>query len=318
MRPEKFGQYVKLTVQNTQGGLVFESDTLRIDFDVRHLDGFSRCKIDVYNLSTKTIKDISNGKNYATIVVALHDGDKSTIVKHFFISNAIEVPNAPHSITSLYTFSSIKSENLEKQISIIIRKPTLKKSVEALALESGFKGRIIYKNFPPTMLTAGQPKPIKHLVGSFEDCLKSLSRQYGFNSYTEDNRLVLVYKPNIRNVEGTDMYKSTGDIKLSTRDMMANPKIGPATLNIRANLNANIKPGVILDTSNLLYAAVDIDQATLEISEKFIKEKIAGFSKYLTLSVKHKGSNFHDVWETEAMATSPTPGTNMPIATWFK
>ena len=315
---EKFGQYVKLTVVDEAGTLVFETDGLRVDFDVRHIDGFSRCKIDIYNLEPKTIKAITSGKNYATIQVGLHDEVPSNLINHFFISNALEVPAAPHSITSLYTFSSIRVKYLELPIDTIVALPSLRKIVSELVRVTGFPGRVEYKNFPSTMLDHIPPRPLSHQTGTFQTCLEVLAEQFGFNVYTQDNDLLIVYKPNSRNVVDTGMYTSSGDIKLSTTDMRSNPRIGPATLSIESNLNKFIKPSTILDTTNLLYAAADVDLATLELAQSFVREKVSGFSKYQTLSVQHKGSNFANVWVTAAMAVSPTAGIDMPTNIWYK
>ena len=155
----KFGQYVKLTVRDKSKAIVFESDSLRIDFDVRHLDGFSRCKIDIYNLAPATIKAISNGKNYATISVAKHDEDVVELVKGFYISNAIEVPKVPHSITSLFTFSNLRLEYLEKQIDTIVAAPSLRRILDELKRLSEFPGNIEYRSFPPNYEDHVPPRP---------------------------------------------------------------------------------------------------------------------------------------------------------------
>lgn len=318
MTISKFGQYVKLTIKNEGDSVIFESDSLRIDFDVRHIDGFSRCKIDIYNLAPATIKAINNGKNYASIAVAKHDEDVVTIINRFFISNALEVPSVPHSITSIFTFSSIRLDHLERQIDTIVAAPSLRRIISELGRLSEFTGQVIYKDFPSTMVDHVPPRPLSHQKGSFQACLEKLSEQFGFNVYTEDDNLIIVYKPNARNVVDTSMYKSSGDIKLSTNDMRNNPKIGPATLSFDSNLNRFIKPSTILDISNLLYADVDISQTTLELAENFIRDKVAGFTNYQALSVQHKGSNFANKWVTSCVAVSPTVGNNMPTESWYK
>lgn len=318
MALSKFGQYVILTVRDEEGLLVFETDGLRVDFDVRHTNGFSRCKIDVYNLGPDTIKALSGKNKYATIKVALHDGVVSNLINNFYISNVLESPAAPHSITSLYTFSSTRVKYLERQINTVVALPSLKRVVGELVRVVEFPGRVEYKNFPSTMVDYIPPNPLSNQRGSLQTCLSNLSDQFGFNVYTVDDDLWLVYKPNTKNVVDTGLYTSSGDIRLSTTEMRSNPKIGPATLSIEANLNKNIKPSSILNIADLLYATTDADQDILEVSKQYLEKKVAGFSKYQALAVQHKGSNFTNVWVTAAMAVAPTPGNNMPTNAWFK
>ena len=148
--------------------------------------------------------------------------------------------------------------------------------------------------------------------------LERLGAANKFNVYTEDGNIVFMYKPDYKNLVDTDMYTSEGDIILDTKNMRANPKIGPATLSVLSNLDPYIKPTTILNTSKLLTAGTSTDQNTLEVAENYLQDKVAGSDKYQTLSVQHKGSNWTPEWSTQAAATSPTPGTTMPSTTWFR
>ena len=126
-----------------------------------------------------------------------------------------------------------------------------------------------------------------------------------------------MYKPDDKNLKLTDFYSNPADVVLSTTNMRSNPKIGPATLSVVSNLDPLIKPSSILDVSELLTIGTDTSEETLQVAQDYLKEKVSGFSKYQTLSVQHKGSNWTGDWITQAAATSPTKGTTMPTNVWW-
>ena len=100
--------------------------------------------------------------------------------------------------------------------------------------------------------------------------------------------------------------------------MSANPRIGPATLEVTSDLDAYITPTAILDVSKLITASVDADDVTLQLAEDYVQDSIAGFTKYQALTVTHKGSNYTKKWDTQVTATSPDKGTSMPTIGWMK
>lgn len=319
MAIKKFGQYVHIQVHSESGALVFETDSLKIDFDIRHIQGWSRAKFTLTNLAPETIRNIgnANNNNYVTIMTALHDSEPEVIADRMYISNALEEIDVPESVFNMYCYSKTRQLFMETQIDVQVPRPTLRNKIETATRASGFKGPIIYKHFPSGVLDFIPPRPISRQQGSMLSVINLLGEQNNFNSYTVGNAMVFMYKPNSGNVADTDLYTSEGDIKLSTTNMRANPKIGPATLSVVSNLDPRIQPATILDISELLTLGTDVSEETLQVAEKYLKEKISGFSKYQTLAVQHKGSNWSSTWITQVSATSPTPGTTMPTTNWW-
>lgn len=316
MAISKFGQRVKITVTNEKGGEVYSTDSLRIDFDIREKPGFTRAKFDLYNLNDATVKSLVNGDNYVTLETQLHDGRIHKIASELYVSNALEVPKVPNSITSLFCFSKLRKDHLEKRVDIVVAAPSLRRCVDELVRATKFAGKVVYTHFPGELIDHVPPRPLRHFQASLYTELMSLGDAYGFKVYTKGNTFELVYVPNSRNVVATGLFNYPGFIQLNTRDMRSNPKIGPATLSIESNLNADIQPGTVLDISKLLFIDADVPQDTLEVSEQFLNRSVAGFTKYQTLEVQHKGSNWNKKWVTAAMASSPTPGITMKSGAW--
>ena len=67
-----FGKGVRLVVSDGSKNPVLETTELRVDFDIRLLQGFNRAKVDIYNLASSTIKEMSNGERYVSLWVSLH------------------------------------------------------------------------------------------------------------------------------------------------------------------------------------------------------------------------------------------------------
>jgi len=316
----KFGQYVLLEVHDESGALVFSTDNLKIDFDIRHITGWSRAKFTITNLAPDTIRKISYGENYLTLKVKLHDGPEHIIADRMFISNALEEVKVPESIFNMYCYSKLRRKFLEEQINVKIDSPSLRRVIQGCLEAAKYKGSVEFVHFPEGMLDYVPPSPNQIHRGSLITCLKRIGAKgnYRFNVYTVGNKFVLMYKPEAKNVESTSLFDGEGNIKLKTNNMRSNPKIGPATLSVISNLDPNIKPATVLDISQLLTVGTNTDQKTLEVAEEYLFEKIAGFSKYQVLSVQHKGSNWDSNWMTQAAATSPTHGTNMPTGKWWE
>lgn len=313
----KFGQYVKLEVLTGEDELVFSTDSLKIDFDIRHIQGFTRAKITLTNLAPDTVRMIGNGQHYVTIKTALHDSKITTLADRMYISNALEEKKVPESIFNMYCYSKLRRAYLENQIDVEVTNPTLKRQVQACVQAAGYEGEIEYKHFPEEILNYVPTKPVSKNKGSLLSCLELLGQEFGFKVYTVGNKFLLMYKPSSRNVQATDMYTSDGDILLSTSNMRANPRIGPATLSVVSNLDPRIIPTTILDVTNLLTMGTSTSEETLEVAEGILKNSVAGFTKYQTIQVQHKGSNWADEWITQVAATSPKAGTQMPTDKWW-
>ena len=315
----KFGQYVLLEVHDDTNSLVFSTDSLKIDFDVRHIPGWSRAKISLTNLTQATIRKLSNGVNYVTISTKLHDSPLQVVASEMFISNALEEVQVPNSIFNMYCYSKTRKEYLEKQIDITVEGASLRKVISDCVSAAKFRGVVEPRYFPPKMWDYVPPKPTQTHRGSLLTCLERLGKRgnYRFNVYTDGTKIVLMYKPSARNVSGTDLFYGKNTLKLSTSNLRANPKIGPASLSVISNLDPDIKPATLLDISNLLTIGTDVSATSLEVGDNYLKEAVAGFSIYQALSVQHKGSNWGDTWQTQVAATSPVEGTTMPTDKWW-
>ncbi len=318
---KKFGQYVLLQIHDADSGgtLVFETDSLKIDFDIRNKAGWERGKVTITNLSPETQKKIgdSNNPNYVTIKTALHDSELTTVAERMYISNALEEIAVPNSLFSVYCYSKTRKVFLEKQIDIKVMSPSLAEMIGKALGEAGFDGELEFKHFPQEKLYHVPAQPHARLQGSVISVLQILGRQFSFNVYTIDTKIVIMYIPDAKDAEDTDLFTGEGDIILSTDNMRSNPKIGPANLNVVANLDPLIKPSSVLDISKLLTIGTNVPEETLKITEQYLKDKVSGYTKYQVLSVQHKGSNWTSDWATNVVALSPTPGITMPSSNWW-
>lgn len=304
----KFGQTVWITVEGEGGEVVLDASDLRIDFDVRLIDGFRRGSFTVYGLAPETVGNISNGTRYVTLKTQLHDGPIYTLAKKWFVSNALEVTSVPNTMTTLYCYDIMRKDHLEKQISIKVNKPSLRNVVREINRAIGYTGKVDYKHFPTGYVDTVPPKPIADLGYSAQQCFRNLQRQYRFNLYTEDNHMILMHKPNFKDYKETSFFTDPADVQLRSENMRANPVLGPASLVIKSNLDPEIRPSSILDISTLVTYGVNNSQATLQLADDFIKIAVSGFSKYLTIAVQHKGSNWTAEWFTKASAYTVTQG----------
>jgi hypothetical protein len=95
-----------------------------------------------------------------------------------------------------------------------------------------------------------------------------------------------MYKPDLKDLLLTELADQKPDIVLDVRNMRSNPKIGPAILSINSNLDGRIKPSSVLDISQLFTAGTSTDSEVLEVANNFLKNSVAGFTKYQALTVQ--------------------------------
>ena len=234
-----------------------------------------------------------------------------------YISNALEEVAVPHSLFNMYGYSKVRKNFLEKQIDIRVMAPSLAEMIGKAINDSGFSGGLEFKFFPDKKLFHVPAQPHARLQGSLLSVLEVLGEQFNFNVYTEGDKIIIMYKPDTKDVDDTDLFTGEADIILSTDNMRSNPKIGPASLSIVSNLEPQIKPSSVLDISKLLTIGTNVSEETLKITESYLKAKVAGNSKYQVLSTQHKGSNWSGDWTTQAVALSPTQGTTMSSSKWW-
>jgi hypothetical protein len=315
---EYFGQEVSLTIHDESGSKVkFDAAGLRVDFDVRLINGFSRGTFTIYNLKEATIKAIANGDNYATVKTKLHGKQEFTVAKSFYISNVLEEKNLPNSITTLFCFDKLRKQFLENPIDVTVVDPTLKKEMQQICSAAGFTGDIQFLSFPDGKVNQASVRRVSFHQGTLQQSIRRLQETHGFKLYTDiDLGLSCMYLPDLEELSSTGLNTRVADIILNVRNMRSNPKIGPATLFVTSNLDGRIRPTSVLDTSELLTAGTDTNEEVLQLADRFLKDVVSGFTKYQTLTVQHKGSNYTSEWKTIATATSPSIGKNMSTISW--
>lgn len=306
----KFGQKVWIKVEGEGGEVVLDASDLRIDFDIRLLDGFRRGSFTIFGLTPETVGNVSNGVRYVTLKTQLHGGRIYTLANKWFVSNALEVTSVPDSRTTLYCFDRTRKDYLEKMVSGEVINPTLRRQVSAITRSMGYMGSVRYKHFPPGRIDEVPLRPIDPLNYSAQRWFRELQKEFKFNLYTEDEELILMYKPNYSDFKNTTFFNEEADIQLDSRNMRANPIIGPASLIVTSNLDPNIKPASVMDISTLVTYGVKSDR-TLELAGDFLDIAISGFTKYLTIQVQHTGSNWTKQWHTKASAYTVTKGKSM-------
>lgn len=297
-----------------EGNLILQTETLRVDFDVRMIPNFNKAKVVVYNLNNDTITSIMAGERYVTIKTQLHDGEIFTVMDRYYVNNAVDELILPNRITSLYCFSNQKRSVLEKPIDITVRLPSLKNCVTQCASAAGFTGEIRFLSFPEGRINEQPFRLVRSFSGNFIDVLKELGEEYTFNFYLLNGDLVIMHKPDLDNVETTDLV-GRETVTLRTEAMRSNPKIGLATAVIDSNLDPSITTTTVIDLSNLITLGVEAGGDTLELLDSYLKN-FSSFSKYQAFAVQHKGSNYTADWNTKINALSPTEGKLSPTVNW--
>jgi hypothetical protein len=310
-------QHVTLEVHDSYrgGNLEFATSGLRVDFDIRNIPGFSKGKVTIYNLNNSTITSLMSGDRYITIKTRLHDGQEYTLMNRFLLNNAVDELKLPDRITTLYCFSSIRNRVLEKQVNLTIEKPSLERMVRQMLKNAEHSGPVDFKSFPSGSIENEGKRKTRTLQGSVQQCFRRLEKEYGFNTYTDEGGIVLMYKPNLSNVKRTTLDSKTPDVELQTAAMRSNPKIGIGTAQIVSNLDPHILPSTVLDLSQLLTVGVDAPDEDLELIDNYLSN-FSSYSKYQAFAVQHKGSNYTAEWSTTVTALSPSEGTLMPTVAW--
>ena len=315
----KFGQRVKITVTDKKNDIVLESESLRVDFDIRNIPGYSRGTFKIYNLSDAVSGNIVNVEgSKVTLEVQLHEGTTYKLVDSWPISNAINELILPNNIVTLYAYNGIKNAVLEKQINIEVSGPSLEKNLRAILSAAKHKGSISFISFPSDVLKQTSSRNTAHFPSSAMAGIMKLQRQYPFEMYTNDKGIVFLYKPNIGQLKWTNLEEKREEIVLETVNMVSNPVLSLSTINITSNLDGRIVPSSLLSTANLITAGVGSDEETIQITSGFIKNYVAGWTKYQAFAVQHRGSNYTKDWTTIVTGIAPTSGRKMPLVNWFR
>ena len=316
MTIKKFGQTVLLEVFGAGDELVFSSDGLRVDFNIVNIPGFSRGTFKVWNLDDSTVKKIQHGERYCTLSVSQHDGPTYVLADKFYVSNAFEQTVVPNSITSLFGYSAVKKNFLNKQVKTAVKNPTLKNILRQVKEVAKWDGEFIYNNFPAATTSYAPPALASTRSGSVEGLLECLATHYHFKYFTIGKDISLMYQPTAENIGQTDLSSVKDTVVINSDNLGAAPKIGAGSINLNCNLDPLIIPTSIIDIGNIISVAPDIPDNKLQVSENYLKDALAGFTIYQVLTVVHEGSNFTGLWNTNLVGSSPTKGKSSPIRGW--
>ena len=166
---KNFGQEVLLEVfDESKKNLVFSSDGLRVDFDIRIIASYRRATFSVWNVNTDTVAAITSGKRYATLSTRLlQDPDSNewtALASKFFVSNALDVITVPNSATTLYCYDNIKDTYLDNVVDLNVKEPTLGSVFKSIVTKSGMLAdgkKIDPISFPPNFLDKKFIRPIE-------------------------------------------------------------------------------------------------------------------------------------------------------------
>lgn len=298
----------------TKGGLILEVKNLRIDFDIRQIPNYNKAKVVVYNLNNEAVTSLMSGKRYVTIKVQLHEGKEHTLIHRYYVNNAVDELLLPNRITSIFCFSNELIENLQKPIKVVVASPSIKSCIRQCAAAVGFSGEIKYLSFPEGQVDQVFERMYRSFHRTFLDALKSLGKEYNFNFYIKDGDLIIMYKPDLDNVELTNLGIRES-ILLNTDAMRSNPKVGMATAVIDSILDPTIYPSTVIDLSNLITVGVSEPEESLELVGDYLKN-FSSYNRYQSFAVQHKGSNYTADWNTIINALSPTKGKLAPTVAW--
>lgn len=322
-RMNRFGQEVIVSIETEGGDTLLDTTGLRVDFDVRLVEGYNRASVSIYNLNDETIASMIGGNknNYCSLTTRLHGSQEFKLMDGYYVSNVVDEKKVPNHITTLYCFDRLRRQVLEKQVGVTVVNPTLEKQVQALMRETDFKGKVTYLNFPEGHIKRSPPRPTAQMSGTVGDNLTELGQEYNFSYYTLKDEFVVVFKPTAPQVPLTSI-DGMPVLKLQTNNMRANPKLGLASIRISSNLDGNIRSGGIVDTSDLLTAGVDFDgvltEEVAQVVDGAINNHVVGYSKFQIFNVQHVGSNWTNEWHTNAYGLSPAQSEVMPSTTWWK
>jgi hypothetical protein len=315
-----FGQRVKLEVfDKSKTTLVFSTEELRVDFDVRTKSGLNTAKITVFNLNTETSANLVNGERYVRISTALHDQEYQVLVGDMFISNAYVEKILPNSLTYLYCYDVVTRENLENPVSTITKnKLNLKSLVSSIATQAGYDGKVVFALFPEEVLNYEPPRKYGVVTEkTFKGAMNKLAKSFGFEYSIAGNSIICTYLPDFESLNNSLLRSDElVTIVLNSNNLRSNPKIGPANLQVESNLDTNLRPATVLDISKLITASADVSQDNLELASDLIRNVVSGFKRYICLESRHIGSNYTNAWRTTATAVAPRKGTKMNTANW--
>jgi len=317
---KRFGQEVFLTIESADGTPILDAAGLRIDFDVKQIQGFSRASVIIYNLNDETIGNLIGGNqdHYATLTTRLHGGNEFVLMDGFYISNSIDHKVLPDTITTLYCYSGLKKKYLEQQVSTNSTKSSLDAQLKSLKVATGFPGQFILQSFPEDYTSFIPPRGPSSQNGSMSEILTALGKENSFKYFTIGEDIQINYLPDLDQVPLTDL-DTREFITLDTNNMRANPKLSPAQLQVNSNLDGSIVPGAVVDITQLLTAEIGADETVLQVADNFAQTAVSGYKRFQVIEVTHKGSNYTGTWNTMADCIAPKRGATAPVGkSWFK
>jgi hypothetical protein len=324
MTTGKFGKVVSLTLYGAdKEKILFETDSLRIDFEIRMQYGYSRSEIVIYNVAPEVSQLVSEDDRYCTVTASLHGGTVYTLCNKHRISNSLTEIKLPNSTTTLYGYGLGRYSVLDININTTFRTNSFKGIItEAVSIVNGLSTplnlRAVFPTWPPEKLNRLQKRPNKPWTGSLRQLIRVLKKSYDFEYYVDDDHeITFMYLPTADDIDLTDLGRTAGQVTISTSDMRSTPQITVSSLSVVSNLDPRIRPLTIIDISKLVTASTSLSGDELVHPPGYLKAHVAGFSHYQVLSVVHTGSNYTNSWETTVSASRPTRGISHPTFNWF-
>jgi hypothetical protein len=305
---------LKVYDQPIGGKTVLDSGGLAVEFDIREIPDFSRATFVIYNLTEAAVKSLMDGDRFITLKARHGDGPEWTLAQRFKINNVVDELKLPNRSVTIYAYNELKSAVLDTQIDIEVTNPTLENIISAVLGTAKHSGPITYLSFPEGLTKEAPPRRLRHLQGSAGQCLRRLQEEYDFNLFTDGPGITFVYKPDLNNVDRTDL----GDrpvIQLQTSAMRSNPKVGIASAAIDSNLDGRIRPGNVIDLSQLLTVGVSTSENAQQLVDNYL-QNFSRYSRYQAFAIQHKGGNYNKNWNTVVTGLSPTEGKYMPTVNW--
>jgi hypothetical protein len=260
------------------------------------------------------------GERYVTVNTRLHGRNDFLVANKYYVSNAYDETTLPNTIVTLFCYDKLHKDLFESELPdegvTVVAPLTLKRLVSGVFAAAGYSITPTYLYFPDTLEDLVSPAGYATFDGSVDDALAELAEEFKFKTYMEDGKVTLMYCPDADTVDKTDLADQV-PIQLNTNMMRSNPVIGPAILNITSNLDSRLRPGKVVDISQLLTVGTDVSGIAAEVASGYFKTGLSGFNNYFILAVQHKGSNYTGDWFTNITASAPTKGTVASPINWL-
>ena len=343
----EFGKKIRLTIYDPSSNSVdIVLENLRIDFDLNVIPTFARGSISVYGLNNDTVKELTSaakGRAYVKIETSLHGSPYETLFSGLAINNTLAIKKVPEKVFMIYVAGGGQRILLDGAGAGLttIGELTATKLFEA-PLRQYVDGAL--KNISPRWLFEfiGVPESVlnqryrfsnttEEFEARFLEVIREIEEVSDTICYIEDveerspmaplgvYKFYFVANPETTNLSDELVRASTvNQIELQSNELKDIPKIGVAQMSFKARLSNKFRFGKIVNTSSLITASTDpSEQGSIELAKNFLSSHVVGPSVFVVLTVRHKGSNYTNAWESEVVAYRGADGEVINDYGWF-